>query len=103
MIVLGIETSCDETAVALVDTNKKVHYHQIYSQIDLHKQCGGVVPELAARTHCEKLPKLIYQALNFTKLQTNQLGGIAVTTGPGLHSSLLVGLNAVTVIANHPS
>ncbi|MFQ3307746.1 MAG: N6-L-threonylcarbamoyladenine synthase [Candidatus Midichloriaceae bacterium] len=92
MIVLGIETSCDETAVAIVDENKKIFANKIFSQIDLHKKFGGVVPEIAARSHVEILPQLIEDALSEAKLSISDIDAFAATGGPGLIGGVMVGV-----------
>lgn len=94
MIVLGIETSCDETAVALVEDGLKIHAHSVYTQIAAHRPYGGVVPEIACRSHVEILPGLIRQTVADSGLSWNRIDSVAVTYGPGLASSLLVGLAA---------
>jgi len=91
MRVLGIETSCDETAVAVYDSSEGLLAHQLYSQIPLHAGYGGVVPELAARDHVRKLLPLISAALDSAKLRKNELDAVAYTAGPGLIGALLVG------------
>lgn len=91
MYVLGVETSCDETAVAIYATNGGLLAHALYSQIELHAQYGGVVPELASRDHVRKLTPLIRQIITQANLQLQQLTGIAYTKGPGLMGALLVG------------
>lgn len=91
MIILGIETSCDETAVALVRDDKEVLFHQISSQIAEHQLFGGVVPEVAARAHLQILPNLISQAFNQTNLSFKDLSGVAATCGPGLIGGVMVG------------
>ncbi len=90
-IILGIETSCDETAAAIYDEDNGLLAHEIYSQVQLHNQFGGVVPELASRDHVRKLLPLVHKALEDAKLALNQLTGIAYTSGPGLIGALLVG------------
>lgn len=90
MRVLGIETSCDETGVAVYDTQQGLLAHRLYSQIQLHAQYGGVVPELASRDHVRKLVPLIQQVLAASGTQNN-IDGIAYTQGPGLIGALLVG------------
>jgi N6-L-threonylcarbamoyladenine synthase len=90
-LVLGIETSCDDTAVAIYDAQKGLLAHQIYSQISLHNEFGGVVPELASRDHAHKLPILIKQVLKTTNKTLADLTGIAYTAGPGLIGALLAG------------
>jgi N6-L-threonylcarbamoyladenine synthase len=92
MIVLGIETSCDETSIALVEDNKVIA-NLVYSQILTHKKFGGVVPEIAAREHLKKLPALFNQLLSETQVDISQIDGIAVTKGPGLIGALLVGVS----------
>ena len=91
MIVLGIETSCDETGVALYDTEYGLLGHQLHSQIDLHAEYGGVVPELASRDHVRKILPLLDALLAETKLAKTDIGGIAYTAGPGLVGALMVG------------
>lgn len=91
MRVLGIETSCDETGVALYDTEQGLLGHALYSQIELHAQYGGVVPELASRDHVRKLIPLIKTLLNESATQSDQIDGVAYTAGPGLIGALLVG------------
>ena len=82
MNVLGIETSCDETGVAVYDTRTGLRAHAVYSQIALHAEYGGVVPELASRDHVRKLLPLIRQTLGEAGLTTADLDGIAYTAGP---------------------
>lgn len=91
MLVLGIESSCDETGVALYDTKKGLLAHQLYSQVTLHAEYGGVVPELASRDHIRKLIPLIKTLLQQQSVTLKQLDGIAYTTGPGLMGALMVG------------
>jgi len=91
MIVLGLETSCDETGVAVYDTARGLRAHALYSQIALHAEYGGVVPELASRDHVRKLLPLIRQALAEAGLAPRDLDGVAYTAGPGLIGALLVG------------
>lgn len=90
--VLAIETSCDETAVAIVTSEKKILANVIWSQIDLHAKYGGVVPEIAARSHIAELEKLVQQALAESKLTWKDIDLIAATSGPGLIGGLVVGL-----------
>lgn len=97
--VLGIETSCDETAVAVYNKHRGLLSHCIYSQIDLHGQYGGVVPELAARDHIRKLLPLIDQSLEKANITKSDLDGIAYTSGPGLVGALLVGTMLARTIA----
>lgn len=91
MYVLGIESSCDETAVAVYHASKGLIAHTLYSQVATHAEYGGVVPELASRDHIRKLVPLIKTVLKQAELKTNDIEGIAYTAGPGLMGSLLVG------------
>ncbi len=91
MYVLGIETSCDETGVAIYHSQLGLINHQLYSQIDMHSDYGGVVPELASRDHIRKLIPLIKQSLTESLLSRSDINGIAYTAGPGLIGPLLVG------------
>lgn len=91
MRVLGIETSCDETGIAIFDDQNGILAHQLYSQIKLHADYGGVVPELASRDHIRKTLPLIDAALKQAGCQPEDLDGIAYTAGPGLVGALLVG------------
>jgi N6-L-threonylcarbamoyladenine synthase len=91
-LCLGIETSCDETSVAVVDRGRHVLANVIHSQVDLHAKFGGVVPELAARDHLERLPHLLELALEGARSAPSDVGLIAVTRGPGLAGCLLVGV-----------
>ena len=90
MIVLGLESSCDETGVALYDTSRGLLAHRVHSQIDLHAAYGGVVPELASRDHVRRLPVLIRDALADAGLALAQIAAVAYTAGPGLAGALLV-------------
>ena len=91
MRVLGIETSCDETAVAIYDGKFGLLGHQLFSQVELHAEYGGVVPELASRDHVRKTLPLIRALLDQCSLSINDIDGIAYTAGPGLVGALLVG------------
>lgn len=91
MLVLGIETSCDETGVALYDTERGLVADALYSQIEMHANYGGVVPELASRDHVRKLLPMIAQLLDEAGVDSSELQGIAYTHGPGLVGALLVG------------
>ncbi len=92
MIVLGIETSCDETAIALYDGEKKsILAHEIYSQVEKHALFGGVVPEIASRDHLKKTIVLIESVLTQAKLKKEQINAIAYTKGPGLMGALFIG------------
>ena len=91
-LTLGIETSCDETSVAVVEDGRKVLANVIHSQVDVHKEFGGVVPELAARDHLERLPQLLDLAMEKAGIKPSDLDQLAVTRGPGLIGCLLVGV-----------
>ena len=99
MRVLGIETSCDETATAVVEDGRIIRSNVIASQTDIHHRFGGVVPELASRAHVELLTPLVDEALERAGLGFADVEGVAVTVGPGLVGSLLVGLAAAKAIA----
>lgn len=100
MKILGIETSCDETAVAIVDDEKNILSHALNSQIDLHKKYGGVIPELAARGHIEILDDLILAALKEANLTFEDIDGFAATSGPGLIGGVIVGMMAAKTLAS---
>ena len=91
-LTLGIETSCDETSVAVVADGRRILANVIHSQVDVHKAFGGVVPELAARDHIRRLPQLLDMALDEAKVAPQDLDLVAVTRGPGLVGCLLVGV-----------
>jgi tRNA N6-adenosine threonylcarbamoyltransferase len=99
VIVLGIETSCDETAVAVVEDGRGIRSNLVSSQIDVHRRFGGVVPELASRAHVEALNPMLDQALREASVTSGDLDGVAVTVGPGLVGALLVGVAAAKAIA----
>ena len=92
MLVLGIESSCDETAAAVVRDGRQIVSSIIASQIDMHRPWGGVVPELASREHLEKIEPIVAEALSRADVTFNDIDAIAVTQGPGLIGSLLVGV-----------
>lgn len=93
MKILGVETSCDETGVAVYDTTKKLLCsHALFSQIKLHERYGGVVPEIASRSQLEKMSVVTQEALQGAGLQLADIDAVAVTSGPGLVGSLLVGM-----------
>jgi N6-L-threonylcarbamoyladenine synthase len=94
MVVLGIETSCDETGVALYDSVKGLLAHALHSQVAMHADYGGVVPELASRDHIRRLLPLTRQILSETHLSIRDIGAVAYTEGPGLAGALLVGASA---------
>ncbi len=97
--VLGVETSCDETGVAVYDPARGLLAHTLYSQIRLHADYGGVVPELASRDHVRKLLPLLRETLSQAELRTADLAGVAYTAGPGLIGALLVGAAASRALA----
>jgi N6-L-threonylcarbamoyladenine synthase len=99
MIVLGIETSCDETAAAVVDGGRKILSSVVASQDDVHAPYGGVVPELASRRHLEVLMPVVRRALETAAIGLADVDGLAVTHGPGLVGSLLIGCSAAKAIA----
>ncbi len=99
MLILGIESSCDETAAAVIEDGTRVRSNVIYSQIATHRQYGGVVPELASREHLEKIGEVAGGALEQAGIGHAEVDGIAVTQGPGLVGSLLVGINYAKAIA----
>ena len=99
MIVLGIESSCDETGVAIYDTETGLLSDKLYSQVAMHAEYGGVVPELASRDHIKKLLPLIREAVAEAGLSMNQLEGIAYTSGPGLIGALMVGASVGRTLA----
>ena len=99
MKVLGIETSCDETGVAIYDTDAGLLAHGLHSQIDLHAAYGGVVPELASRDHIRRLPLLIKQTLRDAGLGAGDVDAVAYTSGPGLAGALLVGASVAESFA----
>lgn len=91
MLVLGIESSCDETGVALYDTDRGLLAHALYSQIAMHAQYGGVVPELASRDHVRRLIPLIRATIEDAGISADEIEGVAYTAGPGLMGALMVG------------
>jgi len=99
MLVLGIETSCDETAAAVVRDGKEILSNVIYSQVKTHTPYGGVVPELASREHLLKIQPIVDQAFTDSRLSLDDIDGIAATSGPGLIGSLLVGLTYAKALA----
>jgi len=99
MLILGVESSCDETAAAVLKDGKQLLANIIDSQIDIHSKYGGVVPELASRKHLENIYIVVQEALNQASITIDDLDGLAVTQGPGLIGSLLVGLSFVKAIS----
>jgi N6-L-threonylcarbamoyladenine synthase len=98
-IIMGIETSCDETAVAIVNQSREILANVILSQFDDHAEFGGVVPEIAARAHVEKLDILIEQALDEAKLKVTDIDAFAATAGPGLIGGVMVGVISAKALA----
>lgn len=99
MTLLALETSCDETAAAVLEGFGKVRAHKIFSQASIHAEFGGVVPEVASRNHLESLPFIVDRALTAAGLEPRDLDAVAATTGPGLASALLVGASAAKGLA----
>ncbi len=99
MVILGIDTSCDDTSAAVVADGRQTLSNVIHSQIRLHRPYGGVVPELASREHLRNMVPVVQEALSRAGLALDELDGIAVTTGPGLIGSLLVGLYYAKALA----
>ncbi len=99
MLVLGIESSCDETAAAVIKDGNKILSSVISSQIELHRPFGGVVPELASREHLEKIEPVVEEALKRAAVTVKDLNAVAVTNGPGLIGSLLVGVSYAKALA----
>jgi N6-L-threonylcarbamoyladenine synthase len=98
-VILAIETSCDETAAALIDADGRLRANVISSQAELHARFGGVVPEVASRRHLELIAPVVKSALDEAQLSFEQLDAVAVTQGPGLIGALLVGISAAKAIA----
>lgn len=99
MLVLGIETSCDETAAAIIRDGREIVSSVIASQISVHERFGGVVPELASREHLDKIVPIVQEAFHRAKVTTGEIDGMAVTVGPGLVGSLLVGVSYAKAMA----
>ncbi len=99
MLVLGIESSCDETSVAIVKDGKEVLANVINSQIKIHERFGGVVPEIASRNHVYQISLVFEEAFKIAQIQPEEIDLVAVTQGPGLVGSLLVGVNAAKTFA----
>ena len=99
MIVLGIETSCDETAAAIVDADRQVLANLVVSQLEEHRPYGGVVPEIAARSHLDHIDGLVARALSEADLGFDDLDGVAATAGPGLIGGVFVGVMTAKAIA----
>lgn len=99
MLTLGIESSCDDTSVAIVENGTKILISLVSSQIEIHRRFGGVVPEIASRKHLEAMLPLLNEALEKTQISLGQIGQIAATSGPGLLGPLLTGLSCAKSIA----
>ena len=99
MLVLGIETSCDETAAAVVEDGRVVRSSVVSSQVDLHAQYGGVVPEVASRAHVDLIVPVVTDALVEAGVELGDLDAVAATHGPGLAGALLVGVSAAKALA----
>lgn len=99
IIILGVETSCDETSAAIIRDGREVLGHKIASQIELHKKYGGVVPEIASRKHIEAINPLIEETIKDAGVSLNSLDAVAVTYGPGLVGALLVGVSTAKALA----
>ncbi|MEP7156863.1 MAG: tRNA (adenosine(37)-N6)-threonylcarbamoyltransferase complex transferase subunit TsaD [Betaproteobacteria bacterium] len=98
MLILGLETSCDETGVALYDTSQGLLAHRLHSQVDMHAAYGGVVPELASRDHIQRMIPLIQSVLSESMRSLKQVDAVAVTQGPGLGGALLVGTSLAAAL-----
>jgi N6-L-threonylcarbamoyladenine synthase len=98
-LILAIETSCDETAAAVVANGKEIISNIVSSQVNLHRKFGGVVPEIASRKHLELINPIILEVLNEAEVNFNDLSAIAVTLGPGLVGALLIGLSTAKALA----
>lgn len=99
LLVMGIETSCDETAVSIVKNGREIVSNIVASQIDSHKRFGGVVPEIASRHHVEQITIVLEEALKEANVSYEDIDAIAVTEGPGLVGALLIGVNAAKAVA----
>ena len=100
MKILGIETSCDETAIAIVNEHREVLSHIVLSQIDIHKEFGGVVPEIAARNHLDVIDKIIVRTLEKANLTFDDIDAISATSGPGLIGGVMVGMMTAKTLAS---
>src|ERR1700735_2956867 len=99
LLMLGIETSCDETAAAIVDSDRHILSNVVHSQIAAHTPYGGVVPEIAARAHLEYLDAVVERALADAGVGLSDIGGVAATGGPGLIGGVIVGVMTAKAIA----
>ncbi len=98
-LILGIESSCDETAAAVVADGRDILSNVVASQFDLHRPFGGVVPEVAARAHCERVTALVDEALVSAGVRGEELAAVSVVNRPGLVGALLVGIAAAKALA----
>ncbi|MBN1765850.1 MAG: tRNA (adenosine(37)-N6)-threonylcarbamoyltransferase complex transferase subunit TsaD, partial [Sedimentisphaerales bacterium] len=98
-IILGLESSCDETAAALVADGRDVLASVVASQVDVHQKYGGVVPELAARAHIRNIIPVIREVFNKSGLTRDQIDAVAVAAGPGLTPALIIGVTAAKTLA----
>src|SRR5579883_1663662 len=99
MIVLGIETSCDETAAAVVRDDRAILAERLLSQLEAHRPYGGVVPEVAARAHLDHIDRLVAETMQAAGLAYRELDGVAATGGPGLIGGVIVGVMTAKAIA----
>ena len=99
MLILSIETSCDETSASVIENGDTIKSNIVASQINSHKRFGGVVPEIASRHHVEYITLIIEEAMKEAKVTFDDLDAVAVTEGPGLVGALLIGVNAAKAIA----
>jgi N6-L-threonylcarbamoyladenine synthase len=99
MIIIAIESSCDETSVAVLKDEREVLSNVVYSQMDIFKSYGGVVPEMASRNHVKVITEVIDEAMKIAKVTEDDIDLVAVTEGPGLIGALLIGINAATAFA----
>jgi N6-L-threonylcarbamoyladenine synthase len=99
IITLAIETSCDETACAILENGRTILSNEVYTQIEIHQKFGGVVPEIASRNHLEKISEVIEKALRDANVTFEEIDQVAVTYGPGLVGALLVGLSTAKALA----
>src|SRR3954467_2116709 len=97
--IVGIETSCDKTAVAIIKNGREIAANVVASQIESHKRFGGVVPEIASRHHVEQITIVIEEALSAASISLSEIDAIAVTEGPGLVGALLIGVNAAKALS----
>ena len=97
--ILSLETSCDETAAAVIENGRIIRSNVVFSQIDLHELYGGVVPEIASRAHMEACDRVIDQALREAGMRLEEVDALAVTKGPGLVGALLTGVNCMKGLA----